>query len=82
MLFRSKFEKFVEIFGIDDDTVIYYNKYNIILVDDYSYDQLSAYLQDKNRIFRMEFPEYNTFIYIYKYYDDALFNSYLDTSSK
>lgn len=75
----EKFEKFVEVFGIDDDTVIYYNKFNIIILDDYSYDQLSAYLQDKYRIFRMEFPEYNTHIYIYKYYCDALFNSYLDS---
>jgi hypothetical protein len=76
----KKFKKFADVFGIDDDTVIYYNKFNIIIIDEYSYEQISAYLQEKNRIFRLEFPEYNTYMYVYKYYDDALFDSYFDSS--
>lgn len=78
----DKLKKIADIFNFECDVEAYYNDFNIVFIDPVSHEQFARYLQMKNLILTLDFPEFNCHLWVYRYYNDNLFDSYLSEGSK
>lgn len=75
----KRFDRFCEIFHVPGDADIYYNDYNIILIDEDINNIVSSYVSKKEyKIMRVEIKEFNANIWVYQYYNDQLFETFLN----
>lgn len=75
----KRFERFKEVFDIQDADEIYYNEYNIIIVDEDLHERVSHYFKQGTNVLKIEIPAHGTFVYVYEYINDQLFENYLGT---
>lgn len=73
----DKLAEFVDIFNLDEDIELYFNKYNLIILDPDLHDQLSPYLKRGDLVLSIEIPEHNIFFWSYQYFNNHIFETYV-----
>lgn len=73
----KRLSTFSDIFQVPEDSEIYYNEYNMVILDPELHELISSFTKKKNLIVRIEIPEHNSYMWIYQYFNDQLFDSYL-----
>lgn len=68
---------FSSIFGVKEDASIYYNEYNVIVIDKDVHEIIEGFVSRDSLVLKVEIPEYNVYIWAYAYFNDQLFESYL-----
>ena len=69
--------EFKDIFSIEEEVDIYFNEYNIVLIDKISHDSIAPYLKEKDLVLRLEIPEHEINLWVYQYFNERVFNDYL-----
>lgn len=77
LLSGENLAEFKNIFSIDEDIELYFNAFNIVIIDKITHDEMQSYLNEKNRILSFDCPEYNTHVWVYKYFNDRVLKDYL-----
>jgi sortase (surface protein transpeptidase) len=70
-------EEFKDIFQIEGDIAIYFNEYNIVLIDHEAHEGVKPYLKESDLVIRLEIPEHEINIWVYQYFNERIFNDYL-----
>lgn len=78
----SKLDTFIDVFNLPPDIELYYNTYNILFIDSELHDNLKSYFKRDSLVFSIEIPDHNTRIWVYQYFNDQIFESYLEDSVK
>ena len=78
----SKLETFKDVFNLDEEVHLYYNEYNLIIIDDDLHEKLSYLFKKGALILKVEIPEHNSYLWVYQYFNDQIFESYLIDSVK
>jgi len=73
----EKLDKFTDLLNITFDYTLYYNDYNMIITEPELHNVLFPYFKKEALILRVEIPEHNANIWVYQYFNDQLFESYL-----
>ena len=74
----EKLASFTDVFGINPEAIIYYTDDNIIITEVDTFNALQHYFKEENKIAIIDIPEYNTHVWVYKYFNDHLFENYLN----
>jgi hypothetical protein len=70
-------EEFKDVFDIQDDVDIFFNDYNIVLIDPISFEAIKPYIKEESLALKLEIPEHDNYIWIYQYFNERIFNDYL-----
>lgn len=75
-------KRFIDKFYIEipKDEYIYKNSYSIAMTNDEVYFQLKPYLPDKDRVLKLEIPDYNVYLYIYSFFNNDTLNEHFNGS--
>ena len=77
LLKGKRFDTFIDILNLPGDTVIYFNNFNIAIIDPRIHELMLPYLSGKQLKFTMQDTEMNSHIWIYQYMGDQLLEDYL-----
>lgn len=69
--------EFMDIFSIEGEPVIYFNAYNIIIIDILIHDQLRPFLKESSLVLEINMAQSNTHLWIYQYFNERILNDYL-----
>jgi hypothetical protein len=73
----ERLKGFCDVFDLPDDSPIYYNEYNIVIINKAVHDTLEPFLDRKTLMLHFEAPESGWSIWSYQYINDQLFDQYL-----
>lgn len=78
----EKLATFKDIFNLEDDIDLYYNEYNVLIIDPILHENLKSFFKKDALLVKIEIPEHNVFCWIYQYFNDQIFESYLIDSTE
>jgi len=74
----DKLKRFAEIFNVSENAEIFFNDYNIVITDIGTHEILSTFIDSKNSILELKMTHSNSYLWIYEYLNDQLFENYLN----
>lgn len=73
----EQLERFKEVFNIQGEVRLYYNKYCLVIVDTELFYQLQPFLPDADCLFHFYCHDHNVNIRAYNYFNQRILNDYL-----
>ena len=74
----EKLQSFVNIFKVSEDAKIYYNKYNLIITEQETLEEIQPFLKQENLIISLAIKSFNSYLWVYDITNDALFDQLLN----
>jgi hypothetical protein len=70
-------DTFKNIFNIESDVTIYFSEYNVVVMDTITHQAILPYIKSENLVLKVEMPEFDSYLWVYQYFNERVFNDYL-----